>query len=63
MQRLHEVSHELEGERSSSIGSSELDFVLVERFQIPDCEGCFVLKGTGEHCALHGYGGAPLQSK
>ena len=54
MQRLHDEPLE----SSSEAGSSDSEKHLPHY-----CEGCYVLKGTGEQCALHGYGGAPLQSK
>ena len=44
---------------SSDTGRSDSDS---ERQLLSFCEGCYVLKGTGEQCNLHGYGGAPLQS-
>jgi hypothetical protein len=58
MQKLHDDDAKLE--TSSDGGCSNSDS---EQQSLSYCEGCHVLRDTGKQCNIHGYGGAPLQSK
>ncbi|KAL5259448.1 hypothetical protein ACHWQZ_G009777 [Mnemiopsis leidyi] len=57
---MHRLYNEEETDTSWGTRNSDSDSEM--HFSTSRCQGCYVLKGTGEQCSIQGYGGAPLQS-